>query len=117
MSSPGSFLLTLDVGHPPRPPAQVEAELGGALSRVRSSAGLRGIKVVHGYGSHGRGGSTRDTVRDWAFQFRRHFRGVINGEDYHLFNDLTQELRQECGQFDDPDLGAGNAGITILWVK
>jgi len=112
-----NYLLTLDVAHPARPPAHVETELHEALMRVRSGKPWRAIKVVHGYGSHGRGGATRDTVRDWAFRLRRHFRAVINGEDYDIFHDDTQEMRSECGQVDDSDLGAANSGITILWVK
>lgn len=122
-----TYMLTLDVGHPPRPPQQVESALDTALSKVRSSSQLRVIKVIHGYGSHGPDlqlkslkesrGHTKVTVRNWAFQFRRHFRSVINGEDYDIFDDDTQEMREECGQLDDNDLGIGNAGITLIWVK
>jgi hypothetical protein len=112
-----NYLLTLDVGHPPRPPKQVENELDAALMKVRNSFTLRAIKVIHGYGSHGQGGHTKVTVRNWAFQFRRRFRAIINGEDYDIFDDDTQELRNECGQLADNDLGIGNAGITLIWVK
>jgi hypothetical protein len=112
-----NYLLAIDVGHPPRPPKQVESELEAALAKVRSSSTLRALKVVHGYGSHGRGGSTKETVRNWAFQFRKRFRAVINGEDYDIFDDATQEMREECGQVADADLGIGNAGITLFWVK
>ncbi len=112
-----TYFFVIDVGHPPRPPQQVENELAEALARVRNSSSLRAVKVVHGYGSHGRGGSTKETVRNWAFQFRRRFRAVINGEDYGIFDDDTQEMRQACGQIDDADLGTGNPGITLIWVK
>ncbi len=112
-----TYMLTLDVGHPPRPPQQVESALDAALSKLRSSSQLRVIKVIHGYGSHGQGGHTKVTVRNWAFQFRRRLRGIINGEDYDIFDANTQEMRDECGQLDDNDLGIGNPGITLLWVK
>jgi hypothetical protein len=112
-----NYFFVIDVGHPPRPPQQVEDELAAALAKVRNSSTLRVIKVIHGYGSHGRGGSTQEMVRNWAFQFRRRLRAVINGEDYNIFDGDTQELRQECGQIDDADLGLGNPGITLLWVK
>jgi len=117
MSIQKGYMLIIDVAHPPRPPAEVEAALVSALARVRESKLLRAIKVVHGYGSHGRGGSTRETVRDWAYQFRQRFRGIIPGEDYSIFNPATQKLRQECGQLDDSDLDKSNLGITILWVN
>lgn len=112
-----NYMLVLDVGHPPRPPKQVENELEAALAKVRNSSTLRVIKVIHGYGSHGRGGSTKETVRNWAFQFRKRFRAVIDGENYEIFDSDTQEMRTECGQLDDNDLGIGNAGITLIWVK
>jgi len=112
-----NYLFSLDVGHPPRPPQKVEQELDAAWSKVRNSSTLRVIKVIHGYGSHGKGGSTRETVRNWAFQFRRRFRATINGEDYNMFDDDTQELREECGQIADNDFGNGNAGMTLIWVK
>ena len=112
-----NYTLTLDVGHPPRPPKQVENELDAALIKVRSSSTLRAIKVIHGYGSHGQGGHTKVTVRNWAFQFRRRFRAIINGEAYDIFDADTQELRDECGQLADNDLGIGNPGITLIWVK
>jgi len=111
------YMLVLDVGHPPRPPKLVENELDAALAKIRNSSALRVIKVIHGYGSHGQGGHTKVTVRNWAFQFRRRFRAIINGEDYDIFDEATQELRDECGQLDDNDLGIGNAGITLIWVK
>lgn len=111
------YLLVIDVGHPPRPPKQVENELDAALAKVRNSFALRAIKVIHGYGSHGKGGNTKVTVRNWAFQFRRRFRAIINGENYDIFDSDTQEMRDECGQLADNDLGIGNAGITLIWVK
>lgn len=112
-----NYFFVIDVGHPPRAPQQVENDLAEALTQVRNSPQLRVIKVIHGYGSHGKGGSTKETVRNWAFQYRRRLRAVINGEEYNIFDSDTQELREECGQTDDADLGLGNPGITLLWVK
>ena len=117
MKPSADYILTIDVAHPPRPPARVEADLQTVVLKIRNSRQHRALKVVHGYGSHGRGGSTRETVRDWAYNQRRHLRAVIYGENYDLFDDETQELRAECGQLDDADLGSSNPGITILWVK
>ena len=112
-----SYILTIDVAHPARPAAAVEAALQDALMQVRNSRQWRAVKVVHGYGSHGKGGATKETVRDWAYQFRRHFRAWIQGEAYGIFDDDTREMREECGQIVDSDLDASNSGITIMWVK
>ncbi len=110
-------LLTVDVAHPPRHPDVVEAELDDAAARVRRSASHRVLKIVHGYGSSGRGGRTREVVRNWAFRRRAGFRSVIDGENYALDDGDTREIRLAVGAYADPDLGGGNRGITIVWVK
>ena len=114
MASP---LFTIDVAHPPRPPDVVEEELLRTLAKIRNSPVHRVLKVVHGYGSSGRGGRTRETVRHWAFRRRRDLRAVIEGERYALGDPATQELRRGVGQYADADIGRCNPGITILWVK
>jgi hypothetical protein len=110
-------MVTIDVAHPRRQPKQVEEELDAVLAKVRNHSTLRAVKVIHGYGSSGKGGATKETVRNWAYQRRRYLRAVIDGENYAIFDGDTQEMRAECGAIADLDLGAGNPGMTILWVK
>lgn len=114
MSGP---VFTLDVAHPPRHPDAVEAELDDAARLVRLSSSYRVVKIVHGYGSSGRGGSTREVARNWAFRRRGGFRAVIEGERYALNDEATAEMRGALGLYADADLGSGNRGITVVWVK
>jgi len=114
MNSP---LLIIDLAHPPRPPATVEQELLDAWNDVRNSSALRALKVIHGYGSSGRGGRTKELVRNWIFRNRSKFIAVIEGEEYGLYDRGTQELRKALGNFPDSDLDAGNAGVTVVWIK
>ena len=109
-------ILLLDVAHPPRPPDLVEALLLDALATVRNSGVHRAIKVVHGYGSSGAGGSTRTVVRNWLSR-RKGLRAVIEGERYGLFDSDTRLMREAIGPAGDPDLDAANRGVTIVWVK
>lgn len=88
-----------------------------AWGTIRNSATLRIVKVIHGYGSTGKGGSTREVVRNWAFAHRRHFRATIHGEEYALFSRVVQDLRREVGEYADHDLTMPNPGVTIIWVK
>lgn len=111
------ILYTIDVAHPPMRPDQVEAALLDALRVVRNSSTLRVLKIVHGHGSTGKGGRTKEDVRNWLFGQRNRFRGVIDGERYDVFDAITQELRREVGTFADADLGKGNPGITLVWVR
>ena len=112
MTSP---VLVLDVAHPPRHADEVERELLDAWSRVRNSSALRILKVIHGYGSSGRGGSTKDTVRNWVFRHRSKFKSVIEGESLNVYHATTQELIKEVGSFAGED--SDNPGMTIIWVK
>lgn len=110
-------ILTLDVAHPPRRPEVAEDELLQALLRVRGSSTLRIIKIIHGYGKSGKGGTTKDIVRNWVFRNRGRFRFAVDGENYSLYNADTQELRRHVGEYLDSDLGAANPGITVVFVK
>jgi len=112
-----SPMLTIDVAHPPRHPDVVEQDLLDAWSKVRNSSSLRILKIIHGHGSTGKGGSTKEVVRNWTFRNRNKFRAVIEGENYSMFDADVQEMREEVGQFGDSDLGNANLGITIVWVK
>lgn len=85
--------------------------------KIRSEPDLRLLKVIHGYGSSGKGGSTKDTVRNWAFRNRNKLRAVVEGEEYSLYNPTVQEMRKEIGDYADPDLASANPGITVLWIS
>jgi len=112
-----SPLLTIDLGHPPAPADEVESLLLDALTRVRNSPGLHLLKVIHGYGSTGKGGSTREVVRNWLYRHPTWSRMVVAGENYSLFNADLRPLCEELGTFDDPDLGSANPGFTLVWVR
>jgi hypothetical protein len=111
------LVLEIDVAHPPRHPDAVEEALLDALAAARNSPVVRIIKIIHGYGSSGRGGSTSETVRNWAFRMRRRILAVIPGEEFSRFDEATLRMRAETGPFADPDLDASNRGVTYLWVR
>ena len=110
-------VLVIDVAHPPRPPSTVEQDLDDALAAVRHSGSHRILKIVHGYGSSGVGGSTRTVVLNWLYRRRARVKTVIEGSTYGMLDPDTAELRRAVGQYPDPDLDGGNPGVTIVWVK
>jgi len=110
-------LLTFDVAHPPRHPADVEAELMEMWQHARNRPELRVVKIIHGHGSSGRGGTTREVVRNWLFKNRAQFRSIIEGEHYSLTAPSTMELRREVGLYADNDLDQQNRGITLVWIR
>lgn len=82
--------------------------------------GVRVLKVIHGYGSSGKGGKLNFGLRK-SFALRKK-EGVIKdfivGEDFSIFNSTVLTLLEAVPELrGDPDLGATNEGITVLWIK
>jgi hypothetical protein len=91
---------------------QLERELN-----VARQQGCALLKIVHGYGSHGVGGDIRIAVQKQlqALCESGACAGVIFGEDWRISNELTWQLLQKHKLLkQDPDLGRGNRGITIV---
>ena len=82
--------------------------------------GARVLKVIHGYGSSGKGGALCIGLRK-SFGLRKK-EGVIKdfvaGEDFSIFNETVLDLLEAVPELrGDSDLGATNEGVTILWLK
>jgi len=78
------------------------------------------LKIIHGYGSSGKGGALCVGLRK-SFGLRKK-EGVIKdfvpGGDFTIFNDTVLAMLEAVpGLRGDPDLGATNEGVTILWLK
>ena len=91
--------------------------LDDSLRKVKLSPHLRLIKIVHGFGSSGRGGTLKALVRNWTYARRSRVKISIPGEQITPFNPDVQELAASCEISVSADLGAANDGATIVWVK
>jgi len=82
--------------------------------------GVRILKVIHGYGSTGKGGKLNFGLRK-SFVLRRKegaIRDFIAGEDFSIFNPTVLNLLTAVPQLrSDPDLDATNEGVTLLWLR
>jgi hypothetical protein len=81
--------------------------------------GARVLKVIHGYGSSGKGGTLCVGLRK-SFRLRKK-EGVIvefiAGEDFSIFDKTTLDLLEAVPELrGDPDLDAANEGVTVLWL-
>ena len=112
-----SPIFTIDVAHPPLPQQAVENLLLRTVSQLSNHPNTRVLKIIHGYGSSGKGGKTKEVVLNWTFRNKSRFRKVLKGEEYTPFNREVQEMRTEVGLFEDVDLRTPNPGITICWLK
>jgi len=91
----------------------------GEIKRAKG-AGARVLKVIHGYGSSGKGGALCVGLRK-SFRLRKKegvVKDFIAGEDFTIFNDTVLTLLEAVPELrGDPDLGATNEGVTIVWLK
>jgi len=111
------YIRTIDIAHPPMKSDDAELLLDNELQNGRLSSEQCVLKIVHGYGSDERPGVLKEVVRNWAYRNRTKISAVIPGEEYTMFDAKTIKMRKECGQISDPDIGSGNSGITLIWIK
>ncbi len=78
------------------------------------------LKIIHGYGSSGKGGTLNFGLRK-SFKLRKKegvIKDFIPGEDFSIFNQATLALLQAVPELrGDSDLNATNEGVTILILK
>ena len=82
--------------------------------------GVKALKVIHGYGSSGKGGALSVGLRK-SFGLRKK-EGVIKefiaGEEFSIFNEKVLALLEATPEMrGDPDLNATNEGVSVLWLK
>ena len=79
--------------------------------------GVSAIKLVHGYGSSGKGGAIRIEARKYLERqkARRQIKDYIIGEEFSIFNDATRKAFLVCDELRrDSDIERHNNGITIV---
>ncbi|MGD0823664.1 MAG: hypothetical protein ABR908_03715 [Terriglobales bacterium] len=75
------------------------------------------VKIIHGYGSSGKGGAIRSAIREQMAEWQRAGKvlKVVAGENWSIFDADSQDLRQRYGFLaKDEDLDRGNAGMTLV---
>src|SRR3954467_15322540 len=82
--------------------------------------GMRVLKIIHGYGSSGKGGALCVGLRK-SFKLRKKegvIRDFVAGEDFSIFNATVLAMLEAALDLrGDPDLNATNEGVTLVWVK
>ncbi|MFI5253107.1 MAG: hypothetical protein ACHQQQ_11840 [Bacteroidota bacterium] len=116
MSPPQNIILTIDIAHPPLRPEDAEMELERGLRTIESSENLRVLKIIHGYGSGGTGGTLKTLAQNWAFRKQKRCRAIYDGASLNPFSKDIQKLMVECG-LSVNEIGGNNEGITMVWVK
>ncbi len=103
-----------------RPTLEEARRLVAEETRRAKREGVRVLKVIHGYGSSGKGGVLCVGLRR-SFALRKKegaIRDYIPGQDFSIFNPATLMLLENVPEAKgDPDLDATNEGVTLLWLK
>jgi len=87
-----------------------------AISTARMS-GAPAIKLIHGYGSTGRGGVIRTQARRYLGELRAKgkVKRFIPGEHFSIFDADTRAALERCPALrQDSDLERSNNGVTII---
>ena len=88
--------------------------------RRAKGSGIMVLKVIHGYGSSGKGGALCRGLRK-SFGLRKKegaIRDFIPGEDFSIFDDRVLALLERVPELrGDPDLNETNEGVTVVWLK
>ena len=82
--------------------------------------GVKVLKVIHGYGSSGKGGALCVGLHK-SFRLRKKegvIRDFVVGEDFSIFNPTVLALLEAVPELrGDPDLNITNEGVTVLWLQ
>ena len=105
-------IKTLDIGHNNLNIESAMSLLEVTISQLIYEGEVRAVKVITGYGT----GKLRKAVRTWIDEQKGRFRGVVYGEDYHVFNTISSDMREECAIRNDNDFGRKNRGVTYIWL-
>ena len=84
------------------------------------ATGARLVKIIHGYGSTGRGGIIRKECRRKLLEYKvRHvIKQICHGEKFGPFSEEGRSLSAACPEVrKDIDWGRDNPGITIVMFK
>ncbi len=107
-------VVNLEQGRPDVPLAL--SLLADAL-RIARRGGYAAVKLIHGYGSTGKGGEIRIAVQRTLVQQAAagEIRAFIAGEDWRISDEATWGLLQAHPELkNDSDLGRVNLGISVV---
>ncbi len=94
--------------------ATVEIEIEHAKKE-----GLVAIKVLHGYGSHGKGGVIALHLRKALSQWKKSgfIQNYFGGDKWNMFDEQSKRiLLKDKTIYNDPDMTTSNPGITIIEI-
>ena len=96
----------------------VRAHLEIIIEQARNEK-IKGVKLVHGYGSHGRGGVVSVELKRLLPELKRKktIKEYFYGNSWDISNSDCQRFLAKCpDSASDEDLNKSNPGITIIAI-
>lgn len=116
MADKGAQIINLEDGQPTVEEAITRLKLELATLR---HLGVRTIKVIHGYGSSGEGGSIRQACRVHlrGLKLRKSITAFCPGEHFGPFEQDGRDIAKlDSSLRKDPDWARQNDGITVIYI-
>lgn len=116
MGTAGMVTINLEQGMPTVEAARQKLEQALRTARARRTPVL---KIIHGYGSSGKGGAIkRDVAQTLAKKLRAgEIRAFVAGENFSPFDQSARKILDQCPELkNDSDYARGNDGVTIILV-
>lgn len=107
-------VVNLESGMPTVEQARIKLEQALRTAKARRQTAL---KIIHGYGSSGKGGAIRRNVREILTRKRNagQIRGFVAGEDFSPFDETARSIVLVCPELaKDRDYSRQNHGITMV---
>ena len=82
--------------------------------------GIIAIKVLHGYGSHGKGGIIRKSLLPLLASWKKSkfIIDYFSGDKWNIFDEDTKRiLNKDKTIYNDCDISSSNPGITIIEIN
>ena len=78
---------------------------------------IKCIYIIHGYGSHGKGGLIRDAIRKKISTLKEQnlIKTYIYGEDFNILNNTAYQLKQQYKELEHL-FHMKNKGVTIVLI-
>ncbi|WP_308753902.1 Smr/MutS family protein [uncultured Anaerotruncus sp.] len=106
--------VNLEAGMPTVEVALRRLELGLSDARMRRASAVR---LIHGYGSSGRGGAIRDGVHSCLARMKSQgkIREFVPGEEFSPFSQQARHALALCPELShDRDFARENRGVTLV---
>lgn len=107
-------VVNLESGMPAVEAARVRLDQALRTAKARR---VTALKIIHGYGSTGRGGAIKQDVQRFLLEKKRNgtIREFVAGERFSPFDASARSILSQCSELSrDRDYSRCNQGITIV---